>query len=472
MRLVPLVAVALLVLACGGEQTSPPPTPPAETAAEPTGAPAAEPAAAAPEPAVEPAYEVPEESLRGDPTRGAALYVQYCATCHGAGGKGDGPAGMALNPKAADHTDATYMSSLSDAGIYKAIAQGGVAVGALGRGSPRPGHPRSGRLHPAALGHLTRERRVDLPAVQIRALEKRYGEVRALAGLDLSVSQGRFFGLLGPNGAGKTTTVSILSTLLRPSAGEARVLGHDVVRERPAVRRAIGIVFQESSLDTELTGRENLDLHARLYHLDDRAKRIDRMLELVDMGRDADRPVRELSGGLRRRLEIARGLAHEPRVLFLDEPSLGLDVPARRALWEYLEALRERRDLTLILTTHSMDEAERLCDEVAVLNAGAIAAAGRPRELAASVGGDSIEIEFADPEKGAELLRSRAKVLALGVNGGSVSLTVESAATRLPELLDVAREGGVRAVRMREANLEDAFLHYTGHRIDSEGNLD
>jgi ABC-2 type transport system ATP-binding protein len=258
---------------------------------------------------------------------------------------------------------------------------------------------------------------VSLPAVQLRALEKRYGEIEALAGIDLSVAEGCFFGLLGPNGAGKTTTVSILCTLLRPSAGEARVLGHDVVRERPAVRRAIGIVFQESSLDTELSGRENLDLHARLYHLDDRAARIERMLELVDMQRDADRPVRELSGGMRRRLEIARGLSHEPRVLFLDEPSLGLDVPARRALWGHLEALRARRDLTLILTTHSMDEAERLCDEVAVVNGGAIAAAGTPRQLAASVGGDSVEIDFADPAKGAELLRSRADVSALSVNG-------------------------------------------------------
>lgn len=310
------------------------------------------------------------------------------------------------------------------------------------------------------------------PAVQLRALEKRYGEIKALAGIDLTVSQGCFFGLLGPNGAGKTTCVSILSTLLRPSAGEARVLGHDVVRERPAVRRAIGIVFQESSLDTELSGRENLDLHARLYHLDDRPARIDRMLELVDMRRDADRPVRQLSGGMRRRLEIARGLAHEPRVLFLDEPSLGLDVPARRALWGHLGALRGRRDLTLILTTHSMDEAERLCDEVAVLNSGSIAAAGTPRELASSVGGDSIEIEFDDPELGASLLRSRSDVSALSVDGRSVSLTVESAARRLPELLDVARAGGVHAVRMREANLEDAFLHYTGHRIDPEGNLD
>jgi ABC-2 type transport system ATP-binding protein len=293
-----------------------------------------------------------------------------------------------------------------------------------------------------------------VPAVEIRSLEKRYGEIRALAGIDLSVPEGCFFGLLGPNGAGKTTTVSILCTLLRPSAGEARILGRDVVRERPEVRRAIGIVFQESSLDTELSGRENLDLHARLYHLEDRAARIDRMLELVDMKRDADRPVRELSGGLRRRLEIARGLAHEPRVLFLDEPSLGLDVPARRALWGHLGALRGQRDLTLILTTHSMDEAERLCDEV----------------VAAAAGGDSIEIEFADPAKGADLLRSRAGVRAVSVNGQSVSLTVSSAATRLPELLDVAREGGVRAVRMREANLEDAFLHYTGHRIDPEGN--
>jgi ABC-2 type transport system ATP-binding protein len=311
----------------------------------------------------------------------------------------------------------------------------------------------------------------DAPAIEVRALTRRFGEILALDRVSLDVAAGAFFGLLGPNGAGKTTAVSILCTLLRPSEGEARLLGHDVVADRARVRREIGIVFQEPSLDVELTGRQNLDLHARLYHVDDREARVREELERMAMRDHADRPVRELSGGLRRRLEVARGLLHRPRVLFLDEPTLGLDVPSRRAVWARLEALRAVRGLTVLLTTHDMEEAAQLCGRVAILTEGRIVALGEPRELCDAVGGDHVEVELDRPEEGASALRACPSVRAVRTEGARVEATVRRAAAELPSLVDALRPHGIRAVRMREVRLEDAFLHFTGHTIGPEGEL-
>jgi ABC-2 type transport system ATP-binding protein len=308
-------------------------------------------------------------------------------------------------------------------------------------------------------------------AVETSALTRRFGDLTAIDRLDLTVGPGIFFGLLGPNGAGKTTTVSILCTLLRPTEGRAQLLGHDVVLERAAVRRSIGIVFQEPSLDDALTGRENLSLHARLYHLEDRAARVGEELERMGLREDADRPTRHLSGGTRRRLEIARGLLHRPRVLFLDEPTLGLDVPARRALWDRLTTLRSLRETTVVLTTHDMEEASRLCDQVAILNGGRIVGLGSPRELCQSVGGDHVEFELERPEVAEEVLRKMAGVRSLERTGPRVEVTVRSASAELVGLIEAVRPHGIHAVRMREATLEDAFLHFTGHRISPEGEL-
>ena len=307
-------------------------------------------------------------------------------------------------------------------------------------------------------------------AVETRALVKRYRNVLGLAGLDLAIEAGSFFGLLGPNGAGKTTAVSVLCTLLRPSSGEARVFGNDVVSERRAVRALLGIVFQDPSLDTELTGRENLEIHGRLYRLSERGARIERMLELMELTRDADRRVATLSGGMRRRLEIARALLHGPTVLFLDEPTLGLDVHARRALWEHLEQLRDG-GLTLFLTTHSMTEAARLCDRVAILNEGRVVAAGSPRELCEEVGGDHIELELDRPEDALASLRAKPNVEDAWIENQIVIVTVKHAPTQLVGLIEALKPFGIHAVRMREVNLEDAFVHFTGHKIDAEGNL-
>jgi ABC-2 type transport system ATP-binding protein len=309
------------------------------------------------------------------------------------------------------------------------------------------------------------------PALETRALTRRFGELTALDRLDLAVEPGTFFGLLGPNGAGKTTTVSILCTLLKPSEGSARLLGRDVVRERAAVRRQIGIVFQEPCLDEVLTGRGDLDLHARLYHLDDRESRVATELERMGMNGHEDRRVGQLSGGLRRRLEIARGLLHRPRVLFLDEPTLGLDVPARRTLWERLLGLRAAAQTTVVLTTHDMEEAARLCDQVAILNAGRVVARGTPRELCRAVGGDRVEFELDQPEVAAEKLHVMEGVVDVQRNGARVEITIHDGSARLVALIEALRPFGIRAVRMWEASLEDAFLHFTGHRIGPGGDL-
>jgi len=308
-------------------------------------------------------------------------------------------------------------------------------------------------------------------AVETRALAKRYEHVLALKGLDLAIEPGCFFGLLGPNGAGKTTAVSVLCTLLRPTSGEASVFGNDVVKARRDVRPLLGIVFQDPSLDTVLTGRENLEIHARLYHLTERSERIAQVLEQMELGRDADRRVATLSGGIRRRLEIARALLHEPRVLFLDEPTVGLDVHARRSLWEHLEQLRSG-GLTLFLTTHAMDEAARLCDRVAILNEGRVVATGTPRALCEQVGGDHIELELERPEDALPLLRAKPNVQDVWIENRIVIVKVQHAPTELVALIEALKPLRVHAVRMREVNLEDAFVHFTGHKIDAAGNLE
>jgi ABC-2 type transport system ATP-binding protein len=319
-------------------------------------------------------------------------------------------------------------------------------------------------------------------AIVARGLVKRFGEVTALCGLSLRVARGSCFGLLGPNGAGKTTTVSILTTLALADEGSAAILGRDVVAERAFVRRDLGLVFQETTLDPELTAREQLDLHARLYHLTGRRERVAEALALAGLEADADRPVRGFSGGMKRRLELVRGLLHRPRILFLDEPTLGLDVAARALLWEELRRLRRESDVTLFLTTHSMDEADALCDCLAIVDRGRVVAEGPPERLKAALGGDVVvlALERAEPqEKVMAILRALcgvAQVTDDGVaEGGRVfRIVVANGPQRLPELLDAARPFGVREVRLHRPSLEHVFLHHTGHpfelgRMEGEG---
>jgi ABC-2 type transport system ATP-binding protein len=312
------------------------------------------------------------------------------------------------------------------------------------------------------------------PAVEAVGIRRRFGDRVALDGLDLAVPEGACFALLGPNGAGKTTAIGILTTLLRPSAGAARLCGLDVVAECHAVRRAVGLVFQESTLDPDLTPREHLDLYARLYHLARPRARAGEVLELVGLAADADRPARQLSGGLRRRLEIGRGLLHRPRVLFLDEPTLGLDVMARAAIWEHLRELRRSGATTLFLTTHHLEEADALCDEIAILDRGRAVAAGRPEALKAALGGDVVRILLARPEdaqarleavEGVRRVAREDGAPAPGAEGVAFRVTLPDGPRRLPALLEATRACGVLEVALSRPSLEHVFLHHTGHRF-------
>jgi ABC-2 type transport system ATP-binding protein len=309
------------------------------------------------------------------------------------------------------------------------------------------------------------------PAIRVEGLRKRYGSQVAVESLDLRVAEGSFFGLLGPNGAGKTTTVSVLTTLTRPDAGLVQVLGRDVVRERAAVRRELGVVFQEPSLDRELTAREHLDLQGRFYRLPERRRRVGEALERVGLAADADRPVRGFSGGMKRRLEIARGMLHEPRILFLDEPTLGLDVASRAAVWEQLRALRGAGATTIFLTTHSMEEAETLCERVGIVDRGRLVVEGTPAELVADLGGDVVLLGLAGDggDAAREAVAKVEGVQDVRVDAdGRLRVTVVEGSRRLAALLEAARPWHVEDVELHRPDLEHVFLHHTGHPFEPD----
>ncbi|MEM3408448.1 MAG: ATP-binding cassette domain-containing protein [Candidatus Micrarchaeia archaeon] len=307
-------------------------------------------------------------------------------------------------------------------------------------------------------------------AIEVKNLVKRFGTLKAVDRISLKIKEGEIFGLLGPNGAGKTTTISMLSTLIRPTSGIAKVAGFDVCKNPLEVRKNIGIVFQEPSVDDLLTGRENLELHAMLYGMDKEIakERIEEMLELVDLTERADSIVRTYSGGMRRRLEIARGLLHTPKILFLDEPTLGLDPASRRAIWSYIEKITKEKRITTILTTHYLEEADSLCDKIAIIDKGKIVIEGTSDELKGSIGEDIIRI------KGSPNLNNVTKMKFIKKisknHEGYVELVVDNAAKNLQRLL--AKVGDVDSVEVRRVSLDDVFLHYTGHYIHEESGND
>ncbi len=304
--------------------------------------------------------------------------------------------------------------------------------------------------------------------VETQGLRKTYGKIEAVRGIDLEVRPGEIFGFLGPNGAGKTTTISILCTLVRKTAGEARVAGIDVDADPSAVRTRIGLVFQDPSLDSQLTARENLELHGQIYGVPrrERKQRIDELLAFVGLIDRASSLVITYSGGMKRRLEIARGLLHHPSVLFLDEPTLGLDPQTRKSIWDHLRALRTREGVTLFMTTHYMDEAE-YCDRIAIIDQGQIVALGSPSELKARVGGDVITVTTADAPAAAVEIEQRFGLQPLRDNG-SLRIEVADGAAFLPQLV---RELSMplSAVTLRQPSLDDVFLKLTGHAIREEG---
>jgi ABC-2 type transport system ATP-binding protein len=294
--------------------------------------------------------------------------------------------------------------------------------------------------------------------------------VTALENLNLQIERGELFGLLGPNGAGKTTLISILATILPATSGTATVCGYDVRREEEAVRRSIGIVFQDPSLDDELTGEENLDFHGRLYGMNasTRSARIEEVLRLVDLLDRRHDIVKTYSGGMRRRLEIARGLMHRPEVLFLDEPTLGLDPQTRRRIWNYIRDLKESFGMTIILTTHYMDEADQLCSRIAVIDRGGIVALDSPEGLKARLGGEVLELEAVDMrEDFLAALDQSDDVADMSIEAGKLSLTVKNGESFVPKVFEMAQNHGIEisSVSMRKPNLEDVFIKLTGREI-------
>src|SRR4051794_8683381 len=302
------------------------------------------------------------------------------------------------------------------------------------------------------------------PAIEVHDLAKSYGDVDAVRGVSFTVPTGEVFGFLGPNGAGKSTTINMLCTLLRPTSGAARVSGFDVATQRDDVRRHIGLVFQDPTLDGYLTADQNLRFHADLYGIDPGAipGRMDQMLEMVDLAERRDQPVLTFSGGMKRRLEIARGLMHSPRVLFLDEPTIGLDPQTRSAIWRYIRALQEREGTTIFMTTHYMDEAE-YCDRIAIMDRGDIVVLDTPEALKASVGADRVALGTVDDAAALVALRERFGIEATTAEG-AVTFHVAAGEAFVPRLF---AELGVEitSVTVARPTLDDVFLRYTGSTI-------
>jgi ABC-2 type transport system ATP-binding protein len=312
------------------------------------------------------------------------------------------------------------------------------------------------------------EDRVD--AIRVENLVKTFDGFTAVDGISFAVEEGELFGLLGPNGAGKTTTINMLSTLLRPTSGSAVVAGFDVARDRDAVRQSIGIVFQEPALDGRLTGRENLEFHTMMYGIGkaERRRRIDEVLTLVELADKAGTLVEKYSGGMKRRLEIARGLTHRPKVLFLDEPTLGLDAQTRRHIWEYVRKLNQEAGVTIILTTHYMEEADFLCRRVAIMDHGKFVALDTPSRLKDTLGGDVVSLELeGDTAAFLDALSREDWVKRSKFHEDVLSLTMEKGERRIPELVMLAQQKGVAVscVNLRKPSLEDVFLHFTGRTI-------
>ncbi len=310
------------------------------------------------------------------------------------------------------------------------------------------------------------------PAVRVEGLSKHFDGLRAVDDVSFCIASGRVFGLLGPNGAGKSTTLAMLATLLRPTAGTAWVNNFDIRSQQDRVRRSIGIVFQDQSLDEELTAYENMDFHGRLYRVPKRLRqqRIRELLALVGLeGRQRDL-VKTFSGGMRRRLEIARGLLHHPRVLFLDEPTLGLDPQTRNHLWAYIERLNREQGITIILTTHYMDEADRLCDEVAIIDHGHIIAAGAPSALKREVGADVVTLATSDNERVLPGVRALTAVRDAELREGAIRITLDRAELHIADLVTIATRAGagVNSLTVHQPTLEDVFLRFTGRTIRDE----
>ncbi|HUJ10261.1 MAG TPA: ATP-binding cassette domain-containing protein [Verrucomicrobiae bacterium] len=307
--------------------------------------------------------------------------------------------------------------------------------------------------------------------VEVDNLTKRFGDFCAVDELVFRVNHGEVFGLLGPNGAGKSTLIRMLTTLLLPTSGTARVNGFDVVTAANDVRQSIGVIPQAMTSDLDLSAVENMNIFAKLYGIsgEKRRRTVRELLAAVDLQQWADKPVKMFSGGMRRRLEIARGLVHEPRTFFLDEPTTGLDPVSRVAVWEMLTRLKSERDLTILLTTHYMDEADKLCDRIAIVDHGKLVALDSPLKLKASIPGKNVlEVSFSTvPPDWTDLLKSLPEVAEVQGEGQVFRLSSDNGPRTTVELMEAARQAGiaVTSLSVQSTTLDDVFVHYTGHQL-------
>jgi ABC-2 type transport system ATP-binding protein len=310
------------------------------------------------------------------------------------------------------------------------------------------------------------------PLVSVEALTRRFGDFTAVNNISFRVEEGEIFGFLGPNGAGKSTTIKVMCTLLQPTAGHVRIAGYDVDREADAVRSSIGIVFQDNSLDSGLTAQENLEFHCMVYHIPraERRERITNVLQLMELTEHRNRIVKTYSGGMRRRLEIARGLLHEPRLLIMDEPTVGLDPQTRNYIWEYVHQLRERHHTAIFMTTHYMDEAEN-CDRIAIIDQGVIIALDTPSGLKKLVGEDQVELTTKNSAEAARIIEQHYQIRP-GVEDGQIRFQVADSDRFVPRLLADLSQPDIQVVietlHVRRPTLEDVFLKLTGRTIREE----
>jgi ABC-2 type transport system ATP-binding protein len=313
-----------------------------------------------------------------------------------------------------------------------------------------------------------------MPIISVQNLKKYYKDVKAVDDVSFDVEEGEIFGFLGPNGAGKTTTIKMLVTLLRPTEGTAKIVDNDIVTSPDKVRSQIGIVFQEPALDDRLTGKENLDFHARMYGMksEQRQKRIVEVLKIVDLEEKANVLIKNYSGGMKRRLEIARGLMHFPKILFLDEPTIGLDPQTRRSIWDYIKMLNEKEGITIFLTTHYMEEADFLCNRVGIIDKGKLLVIDKPSNLKSKIGKDIITIGCSDNNACEGILKGQEWVESIKVHDSSVTIGTQEAEKKLPLIIQLAQSNSmeIKSIDIRKPTLEDVFLYYTGKKIRDEGN--
>jgi ABC-2 type transport system ATP-binding protein len=311
-----------------------------------------------------------------------------------------------------------------------------------------------------------------LDIISTSNLTKKFDTFTAVDNISFTIKKGEIFGFLGPNGAGKTTTIKMLTTLLYPTDGTATIAESDIIKQRDKVRQNIGVVFQEPALDTELTGRENLDFHARMYGLGQkkRKQRIDDVLKLVDLEVKQNVLVKNYSGGMKRRLEIARGLMHYPTVLFLDEPTLGLDAQTRRAIWAYIKKMNKEESTTIFLTTHYMDEADHLCDRVGIIDRGKLLVIDSTSNLKNSIGHDVITLSCSDLTKLHDRLVKESWIQNVKQHDSSLTLGVEKGDEKIPEIIEIAQslKLKIKSIDVRKPTLDDVFLHFTGRMMRDE----